>query len=79
MDLPPLDDDDFALDTMMRTQLMTARLLRLHQLGWATRVIRPVIGHVAWADWECFDGLIGAGEEAAEGFIGSSSDRTMRG
>jgi NTE family protein len=71
MDLPPMDDEDFALDTMMRTQMMTSRLLRGHQLEEATAVIRPAVGHVAWADWEVFDELVAAGESAAREFFES--------
>lgn len=70
MDLPPIDDDENALDTMMRTQMMTARLLRRRQLGDATWVIRPDIGSIAWADWEVFDDMIVAGENAARAFFG---------
>jgi predicted acylesterase/phospholipase RssA len=69
MDLPPLNRDDIALDTMMRTQLMTSELLRRHQLEEATAVIRPAVGHVAWADWDCFDELVEAGEQATRRFL----------
>ena len=70
MEIPPLEDDDLALDTMMRTQMMTSRLLRERQLADATWVIRPKIGHVAWADWGTFDQMIEAGETAAREFFG---------
>lgn len=70
MDIPPLEDDDLALDTMMRTQMMTARLLRERQLADATWVIRPTIGPVAWADWGAFDEMIEAGESATREFFG---------
>jgi NTE family protein len=70
MEVPPLADDDNALDTMMRTQMMTARLLRRRQLEDATWVIRPEIGHVAWADWAVFDELVEKGETAARAFFG---------
>jgi len=69
MDVPPLADDDTALDTMMRTQMMTSRLLRRRQLADATWVIRPEIGHVAWADWGAMDEMIDAGERAARAFF----------
>lgn len=69
MEIPPLEDDDLALDTMMRTQMMTSRLLRERQLADATWVIRPKIGHVAWADWGTFDQMIEAGETAAREFF----------
>jgi NTE family protein len=70
MEIPPLEEDDLALDTMMRTQMMTSRLLRERQLADATWVIRPKIGHVAWADWGTFDELIAEGERAALEFFG---------
>jgi len=70
MDVPPLAEDDNALDTMMRTQMMTARLLRHRQLEEATWVVRPDIGHVAWADWAVFDEMIDKGESAARSFFG---------
>ncbi len=44
LDVPPVSDDDLVLDTMMRTQMMTARLLRWHQLRSATHIIRPAVG-----------------------------------
>lgn len=72
MQIPPPRDDDLALDTMMRTQMMTARLLRLRQLRDATWVIRPQIGEVAWADWEAIDDMIEAGERAANDFFGAA-------
>ncbi|HSL18863.1 MAG TPA: patatin-like phospholipase family protein [Methylomirabilota bacterium] len=70
MEIPPPGPEDFALDTMMRTQMMTSRLLRLRQLEEATWVLRPAIGHVAWADWGGFDALVAAGEIAAREFFG---------
>ncbi len=72
MELPPLEDDELALDTMMRTQMMTAALLRQRQLADARWVIRPKIGHVAWADWGTFDEMIEAGEAAAREFFGAA-------
>jgi len=71
MEIPPVEDDDLALDTMMRTQMMTAQLLRQRQLAQATWMIRPKIGHVAWADWESMDTMIEAGETAAREFFGA--------
>jgi NTE family protein len=70
MDLPPFDDDDIALDTMMRTQMMTSSRLRTRQLEGATWLIRPDVGHAAWADWGRFDELLAAGVVAAERFFG---------
>jgi len=72
MEIPPRDEDDFALDTMMRTQMMTSKLLRERQLAEVGSVIRPAIGPVAWADWGCFDDLVDAGEAAAREFFGLS-------
>jgi NTE family protein len=72
MEIPLLEEDELALDTMMRTQMMTAKLLRLRQLSEATWVIRPKIGTVAWADWGTFDEMIEAGEAAAREFFGVS-------
>jgi len=73
MEIPPLQDDDLALDTMMRTQMMTSRLLRERQLADASWVIRPEIGHVAWADWGAFEEMIVAGEQATRRFFGEVS------
>jgi NTE family protein len=69
MDVPPPAADDTALDTMMRTQMMTSRLLLRRQLADATWVIRPEIGHVAWADWGAMEAMIDAGERAAREFF----------
>jgi predicted acylesterase/phospholipase RssA len=74
MELPPMKDDDIALDTMMRTQLMTSHLLRDRQLEEATWVIRPEIGHVAWAEWGTFDEMVLAGERAARLFFTGRPD-----
>lgn len=71
MEIPPVEEDDLALDTMMRTQMMTAQLLRQRQLEEATWLIRPKIGHVAWADWGTIDEMIEAGETAAREFFGA--------
>jgi NTE family protein len=69
MEIPPLADDDLALDTMMRTQMMTSERLRQRQLAEARWVIRPDIGQVAWADWGAIDDMINAGERAARAFF----------
>lgn len=70
MDVPPVADTDLVLDTMMRTQMMTAGLLRTQQLRRATHVIRPQVGRATWADWGRFEELVAAGREAAEEFLG---------
>jgi NTE family protein len=72
MDLPRLLEDDLVLDTMMRTQMMTARLLRRHQLRGATDVIRPEVGRSTWADWSRFDELVEAGRSAMRSFLAGS-------
>jgi NTE family protein len=74
METPPPGEDDLALDTMMRTQQMTSALLRARQLEGATWVIRPEIGSVAWADWQTFDRMIKAGEDATTGFFSETRD-----
>ena len=70
MDVPPLSDSDLVLDTMMRTQMMTARLLRERQLRSATHVIRPPVGHAVWAEWDRFEEFIEAGRSATREFLG---------
>ena len=69
-EVPPLGEDDLVLDTMMRTQMMTARLLRQRQMRSATHVIRPDVGDARWAEWGRFDEFIEAGREAALKFLG---------
>ena len=70
MDVPAVAESDLVLDTMMRTQMMTARLLRRQQLERATHVIRPLVGRAAWAEWHRFDDLVAAGRNAAREFLG---------
>jgi len=70
MDVPAVAESDLVLDTMMRTQMMTARLLRRRQLKRATYVIRPLVGCAAWAEWHRFDDLVAAGRDAAREFLG---------
>lgn len=69
-DVPALGEDDLVLDTMMRTQMMTARLLRRRQLRAATAVIRPGVGNARWAEWNRFDEFIAAGRKATLEFLG---------
>jgi len=71
MEMPPLIDDALVLDTMMRTQMMTARLLRDQLLARVRAVIRPQVGCAAWADWDQFDELVEAGRVAARDFFGA--------
>jgi len=70
MDLPPVDDRAIALDTMMRAQVMTARLLREQQLRRVRHLLRPAVGHATWADWSRLDELIAAGRTAALTWLG---------
>jgi NTE family protein len=73
LDVPPLKPDDLVLDTMMRTQMMTARLLRRRQLRLATHVIRPDVGNARWAEWNRFDEFVEAGRRATLEFLGLQS------
>jgi NTE family protein len=70
LDVPPIREDDLVLDTMMRTQMMTARLLRRRQLRSATRIIRPGVGEARWAEWNRFDDFVDAGRKATLEFLG---------
>jgi NTE family protein len=70
MDVPPIAEDDLVLDTMWRTQMMTARLLRQRQLKSATHVIRPQVGGARWAEWHRFDEFVEAGRVATREFLG---------
>ena len=70
LDVPPIREDDLVLDTMMRTQMMTARLLRRRQLRSATRIIRPGVGNARWAEWSRFDDFVNAGRKATLEFLG---------
>ncbi len=70
MDVPPIGVNDLVLDTMMRTQLMTARLLRRRQLRSATWVVRPQVGAARWAEWHRFEEFVEAGRAAARTFLG---------
>ena len=74
MEVPPIGDNDLVLDTMMRTQMMTARLLRREQLRAATHVIRPAVGAAGWAEWHRFDEFIEAGYSATRRFLGTDSE-----
>jgi NTE family protein len=70
LDVPPIGEDDLVLDTMMRTQMMTARLLRRSELKLATAVIRPAVGDARWAEWSRFDEFVEAGRTATNEFLG---------
>lgn len=68
-DLPPLAADSLVLDTMVRAQMISGRLLREYQLHTPLHVVRPQVGHAAWADWHRFDELIAAGRRAMQQFL----------
>jgi NTE family protein len=70
MEIPPVSEDDMVLDTMMRTHMMTGRLLREQQLRGAAGVIHPRIGYATWADWNRFEELVEIGRVAAREFLG---------
>lgn len=70
IDIPPLAHDELVLDTMMRSQLITLRLLRARHLRRVRAVIRPQVGDAVWADWESFSRLVEAGRSAAWEFFG---------
>lgn len=73
LDVPPLGKDDLVLDTMMRTQMMTSRLLRYRHLKTATHVIRPEVGAARWAEWRRFDEFVELGRAAARKFLSAKS------
>lgn len=70
MEIPPIGGDDLVLDTLMRSQLMTGRLLREQQLRGAAGVILPSVGFATWADWHRFEELVEVGRVAAREFFG---------
>jgi NTE family protein len=70
MEIPPAGGDDLVLDTLMRAQMMTGRLLREHQLRNAAGVILPRVGYATWADWNRFEELVDVGRAAAREFLG---------
>jgi NTE family protein len=74
MDPPPLQEHDMVLDTMMRTQMFTARLLRRRELSRVRAIIRPRVGHTTWADWDSFDELVAEGRRAALEFFGLTDE-----
>jgi NTE family protein len=71
MNLGERSDDDIALDTMMRTQTITAARLRQHQQRDARWVLRPEVGHATWSDWDLFEELVEAGAMAMREWLGS--------
>jgi len=69
MDLPELGEDESALDTMMRTQLMTSRLLGRFQLKSARWVIRPDVGNTLWSEWDQLERMIRLGRDEMEAWL----------
>ncbi len=68
MDLPK-QEDETALDTMMRTQLMTSRLLRNYQLEQAQWVVRANVGDTLWSEWNRFDEMLDRGRKAMSAWL----------
>ena len=64
MDLPSYSPRGLVLHTLLRTRLMTSRLLRRVQLEGVHLLIRPQAGHVTWSDWSHFEELVEAGATA---------------
>ncbi len=75
MDLGERSDDDIALDTMMRTQTMTATRLRQHQQRDARWILRPEVGHATWSDWDLFEKLVEAGAMAMRAWLGATPEK----
>ncbi len=71
MDLGERSDDDIALDTMMRTQTITAARLKHHQQRDARWVLRPEVGYATWSDWDLFEELVEAGTKAMRVWLGT--------
>lgn len=69
VDLADRQDDDIALDTMMRTQSMTGARLRRHQLEGARWILRPEVGNAMWSDWDRFSELVEAGATAMRAWL----------
>jgi len=70
---------DLVLDTMMRAQAVTGRLLRQIQLEGADHVLRPRVGGVTWADWGAFDEMVETGRTAARAWLGLPVPRPVDG
>ncbi len=80
MDLLAPAEDDIALDTLNRTQMMTAQLLRRRQLAGARWVLRPPVGHATWSAWDLFEDLVAAGEQTMRSWLaGEKVDALPRG
>jgi len=79
IELGPLRPDDLVLDTMMRAQAVTSRLLREKQLAGADHVLRPQVGGVTWADWDAFETMVETGRAAARAWLGIADPRPEHG
>ncbi len=75
IELGPLGSDDLVLDTMMRAQAVTGRLLRQTQLEGADHVLRAPVGGVTWADWGAFEAMVETGRVAARAWLGLPGPR----
>ncbi len=71
-ELPPYRPDRLVLETMNRTQVMTAALLRACQLHRATLVVRPPVGRLLWSAWDHWEEMLEAGRVAARELLGDS-------
>ena len=71
MDLPPYRPDRLVLETMSRTQIMTATLLRACQLRNALTVVRPPVGRYSWSTWDRWEEILQAGRAAGTGLLGA--------
>jgi len=73
-ELPPYRPDRLVLETMNRTQAMTAALVRSCQLRRATRVIHPPVGRLLWSAWDHWEEMLDAGRAAGRDFLGSPDE-----
>jgi len=73
-ELTPYRPDRLVLETMNRTQAMTAALLRKCQLRRATREVRPAVGKLLWSAWDHWEEMFEAGRSAAQGLLGEPVD-----
>ncbi|RLE34462.1 MAG: hypothetical protein DRJ61_05175 [Acidobacteria bacterium] len=70
MDLGERSENDIALNTMMRTQTMTAAVVRQDQLRSARWILRPEVGHATWSDWDLFEEMVETGAKAMRAWLG---------
>jgi NTE family protein len=65
MALPEYHADDLLIHTLVRTQMLTTRLLRAAQMRAADVALRPEVGATSWAEWERRDEFEEAGRKEA--------------